>query len=106
MRVLGAAVQVATGPVLHLGRDIVVRNSVAAKTVGDEALWLVLQPSEQVLEEALRGCGIPAILDQDIEDKAVLIKGAPKIMELVIDFQEYFIEVPSVARLGPATAKL
>jgi hypothetical protein len=87
-------------------QDVTVRNAVAAKAVGDEALWLVLQPSQQALEETLGCRGVPAVLNQDIEDDAVLIDGASEIVQLAVDFQKHLIEVPSVARLGPAAAKL
>src|SRR4051794_22775773 len=100
MRILGAVVQVATGPVLHLGQDIAVCNAVAAKAVGDEALWLVLQPSEQALEEALGGCGIPAILNQDIEDDAVLVHRAPEVVEHAVDPQVHLILSAKSGGLG------
>src|SRR4051794_6307940 len=106
MRVLGAVVQVATGSMLHLGQAIAVRNAIAAKAIGDDALWLVLQPSEQALEETLGGRGVPAVLNQDIEYHTVLVHRAPEVVQLAIDLQEHLIEVPSVARLRPATAKL
>src|SRR4051794_14944392 len=91
---------------LHLGQDIAVCHAVAAQAISDEAPWLILQPSEQAFEEALGCRGVPAILDQDIEDNAVLVHRAPEIMELAIDLQEHLMEVPSVARLRPAPAEL
>src|SRR4051794_12135064 len=106
MRVLSAVVQVATGPVLHLGQDLAVRDPVATQAVSDEALRLVLQSSEQALDEALCGRGVPAVLDQDVEYHTVLVHRAPEIMQLAIDLQEHLIKVPSVARLGPALTEL
>ena len=82
------------------------RDAVAAQAVGDEALRLVLQPGQQALEEALRGRGVPVVLDQDVEHDAVLVHRAPEIMQLAIDRQEHLIEVPCVARLRPALTEL
>src|SRR3954470_21842802 len=106
MRVFRSVVQVATGSVLHPGQDLAVRDPVAAQAIGDDALRLVLQASEQALEEAFRGCGVPAVLDQDVEHDAVLVYRAPEIMQLTVDLQEHLIEVPSVAWLGPALTEL
>ena len=82
------------------------RNAVAAQAVGDEALWLVLQPSEQAPEEAFGGRGIPPVLNQDVEHHTVRVDRAPEVVHLAIDFQEHLIEVPSVARLRPPPAEL
>jgi hypothetical protein len=49
--------------------------------------------------QELLGCFlIPSALDHDVQDVAILIHGSPTVMEASVDFEEYFVEVPSVAR--------
>jgi hypothetical protein len=104
VRILSAVVQVATGPVLHVWQDFAVRNAVAAQAVGDKAPWLILQPSQQALEKAFGGRGVPVMLDQDVEHDAVLVHRAPEIMELAIDLQEHLIlSAKSATCLAAAT---
>jgi ketosteroid isomerase-like protein len=65
--------------VLHLRQDIAMCSAIATQAIGDDAPGLVLQASEQPLEEALRRCDVPAVLDQDVEHDAVLIDRTPEI---------------------------
>jgi hypothetical protein len=106
VRVLGFVVEVAAGPVLHFGQQFALGHTVAAQAIGHEAPRLVLQASEQAFEEPLRSTDIATILDQDVEHDAVLVHRAPEIVQLAIDLQEYLIQVPGVAWLGPTSAKL
>ena len=91
---------------LHLGHELAVRDPVAAQAIGDQALRFVLQASQQALEEALRGRGIPTVLHQDVEHDAVLVHRAPEIVQLAVDLQEHLIKVPGVARLRSALTEL
>src|SRR5690349_8084677 len=106
MRVLRSVVQVSTGSMLHIGQYLTTRNPVAAQAIGDDTLRLVLQADEQALEEALGRRRVPPVLDQDIERDAVLVHRAPEIARLAVDAQENLIEVPGVARLRSAPARL
>ena len=67
------------------------RNPVAAQAVGDEALRVVLELSEQALEEAPGRRGIPPLLHQDVEHDTVLVHRAPEIVQLAVDAQENLI---------------
>ena len=40
---------------------------------------------------------IPARLEQDVEDVAVLVDGAPEVLPLPADGDEEFVEMPGVA---------
>ena len=82
------------------------RHDVAAQPIGDDLPRLVLQASQQALEEALRCRSVPAILDQDVEHHPVLIHRAPEVVQDAIDPQVHLIEVPDVARLWPAAPQL
>ena len=106
MRVLSPVVQVSAGPVPCLGRDLAVRDTVTAKAIGDDAAGLELDTSQQALEEALRCRGVPPLLHQDVEHDPVLVHCAPEIAQHAVDSQEYFIEMPGGARLGPTSPEL
>ena len=82
------------------------RNAVAAEAVGDEALWLVLQPGEQALEEALGGRGVPSILNQDVEHHPMPVDGTPEIVQLAFNLQKDLIQVPGIVGLRSAPAEL
>ena len=47
MRVFRSIVEVAAGPMPHIGQDLSLRHAVAPQAVGDEAPRLVLRPAEQ-----------------------------------------------------------
>jgi hypothetical protein len=81
-------------------------SAIATQAIGDDAPGLLLQAGEQPLEEALRRSDVPAVLDQDVEHDAVLIDRTPEIVQLAIHLQDHLIEVPNVARLGPALTEL
>ncbi len=56
-------------------------------------------------EEPLGGPDIPARLDQDVEDVAVLVDGPPQILPTAVDRHEHLVEVPRVAGSGLAAAQ-
>ena len=58
--------------------------------------WLASAP-QQCAKEPRGGVAIPARLDQDVEDVAVLVDGAPAIVPLAADGDEEFVEMPGVA---------
>jgi hypothetical protein len=48
---------------------------------------LELEAGQQALEEAFGGCGVPPLLDEDVEHDTVLVHGAPEVEELTVDLQ-------------------
>jgi hypothetical protein len=76
MRVFGPVVEVSAGSVPHIGQDFALGDPMAAQAIGDDLPRPVLQASGQALEEAFCCGGIPAVLDQDVEDDAVLVHRA------------------------------
>ena len=62
-------------------------------------------PLEEFAEEPLGGLGIPARLDQDVEDVAVLVDGPPRLLTTAVDRHEHLVEVPLVAGSGFAAAQ-
>ena len=106
MRVLGAIIEVAVLAVLHPREDLPLRSPVAFELVGDEHARHVLAPFEELAEEFLRSFLIPPPLHQDIEHGAVLIHRSPEIVPLLVDCDEYLIQMPFVARPGASPPKL
>ena len=91
MRVLGSIVQVAALPVFDLRQQRALCHAIAAQFVGDKHARNILETLQQPLEEAPRRPGIAAALHQDIEHDAILIDGAPEIVQLALDPDEHLI---------------
>lgn len=60
---------------------------------------------QQPLEEALGCGGVSAFLHKDVEHDAMLVDGAPEVMQRVANTQENLVEVPSVTRVRPSPAQ-
>jgi hypothetical protein len=65
-----------------------------------------LQAFQQLAEKALGCFGIPAALNQDVQDIAVLVDGAPEIMLLALNAHEHFIHMPFVTWAWPTSTQL
>ena len=105
MRILSSIVQVPARPMPDIGQNRSLSDAIAAQAVRDEASWLVLQSMQQALEETLGSGAVPPVLHQNVEHNAVLIHGAPQIVQHTPDADEHFIEVPGVAWLRPPPAQ-
>ena len=83
--------------------DRSVRSPVAAQLVGDQSHGLTLLALQQLAKKA---CGSPAVamrLDEDIDDVAILIDGAPEIVPPSLDGDEDLVQVPDVAQPALST---
>ena len=80
-------------------------DAIAAQTIGDEASRFVLKPMQQVLEETLRGCAVPPVLHQYVQHDAMLVNGAPQIVQRAPNADEHLVQVPGVSRLRPSSAQ-
>jgi len=72
---LGPVVGVAGGVVDHGRHDDPVRGAVAPEAIGDEAVRDTAAPLQQLAKEPRGGVAIPAGLEQDVDDLAVLVDG-------------------------------
>ncbi len=90
---------------LDIGQQTSLRHAIASQLVGHDYPRHILQAPEKPLEEALGGFPITPLLDQNIQDDTILINGSPQIMLDALDPDEYFVEVPLVARPGTAAAQ-
>ena len=98
----GPVVGVAGGVVDHRRHDDPVRGAVAPEAIGDEAVRDTAAPLEQLAKEPRGGVAIPAGLEQDVDDLAILVDGSPEILTPAANGHEEFVQMPRVAdRPGP-----
>ncbi len=78
------------------------RGAVAPEAIGDEAVRNTVAPLEKLAKEPRGGVAIPAGLEQDVDDLAILVDGPPQVLTLVADRHKEFVQMPRVAgRPGP-----
>src|SRR5260221_13175215 len=98
----GPVVGVAGRVVDHGRHDHAVRGTVAPEAIGDEAARDPAAPLEQLAKEPRGGVAIPARLEQDVDDLAVLVDRQPEVLTLATNRHEELVEMPRVAdRPGP-----
>ena len=83
---------------LHPREDCPLRRPVAFELVGDDHAGHVGEPLEELTEALLAGRLVAPPLHEEIEDIAVLIHGAPKVMTCAIHCQNHLSQVPLVTR--------
>ena len=66
------------------GKYLSFRCAITLQLVSDNDTWYVLQAFQQLAEELLRGFFVPAALDQDVQDVAILVYSTPEIVILAI----------------------
>ena len=84
-------------PVLDPGHDLPLGRGVALQLVGDEHARGSALLLEELSEQAFGGLLVAPALDEDIENKAVLVDGTPQPMLLPGDADDNLIEVSFVA---------
>ncbi len=72
------------------------RRAITLQLICNDYPRHVPQPLQQLAEEPLGGLFVPAALDQDVQDVAILIHGSPQIMILTTDLDEHLIQMPLV----------
>ncbi len=73
------------------------RCAVAAQLVCDQPPGFASLSLQELAKEALGRTPIAARLDENIDQVAVLVDGAPEILPLTLDPHEDFVQVPRVA---------
>ena len=91
MQILRAIVEVAALPMLDIRQQLSLCYAVASQLVGDQDTRRILQTLQQPPKEALRRPGVAAALHQDIEHDAMLIDGAPQVVQPSLDPDEDLI---------------
>ncbi len=71
---------------------------VAGKLVGDHHPWLGARLAvKHTTQEALGGYLMAPLLDQDVQNDAVLVNGSPQPVTFATDLQRHFVQMPLVA---------
>ena len=98
MRRLCAIVGSLVAYVLDCGQYLRLGGGIAAKFVGNYGSRHILQLPQQLAKGLLGSSSVAAWLHQNIQYLAVLIDGTPQILELAVDGEVDFIEVPTISR--------
>ena len=106
MGVFSPIVQIAVLAVLPTGSDVPLRGTVAGELVGDTHPRHVHEPLEQLADELLGGFLVPAAVDQNIQDVAILIDGQPEVVPCPIAGAADFIEMTLVSGFGTPAPEL
>ena len=77
MRQLGPVVGIATGVVQGARQHLATGHRITAQLVRHDRPRLMTEARHQVPEEALGGCRVASLLEQDVDDLTVLVDGAP-----------------------------
>ncbi len=78
MRILRPIVQALVRTMLDAGHDLPLRRTIGSKLVGDHNARGRNVPFQKLAHQTLCSAGITAALNQNVEDEAVLIHGAPR----------------------------
>src|ERR1700722_5680943 len=106
MRVLRPIVHALVLAMLHGKAHLRPRGAVGTELVRDHDAGRRGCRLQELCHEPLRRAAVSAALDQDVEDKAILIDGAPEPMLLARDRDEDFVQMPFVAARGSPLADL
>ena len=105
VRVLGTIVHPQPLLVTAGQMELPERGGIGAQLVSDRQLGRKALLLEQLAHQPHGRPFIPARLDQQIEDFALLIDGTPEVHAPSGDPHDHLVEVPSVARPGPPRAQ-
>jgi hypothetical protein len=84
----------------NAGQHTPFRRPVAAQFVSDDHAWAAPCCTQRLAEEPDGSKSVPSWLGKNIWDDTVLIDRSPEIVGDSVDFEEDFIQVPSIA--GPS----
>ena len=97
VRDFSLVVQVTALPVLDPGDELPLGRTIAPEFIGHDHTGNVLQPLQQLLEEALGRLRTAPTLDQDVEHDTVLVDCPPQVALLAADAEEHLIQMPLIA---------
>ena len=103
--ILRAIVQIAALSMFDFRKQAALCHAVALQLIGHDDPWLILKTFQQPPEETPGGFAISTLLYKDIENNAVLINRAPKIMLHTLNTNKHLIEMPLIAWSWPAAAQ-
>ncbi len=96
VRVLGTVVEVSMLTVLDTRQNVALCRAVAPELIRDNHPGDILTAFEELAEEFLGRMLIPPPLYENVQHMAVLIHRTPQIVVLLIDRDQYLIQVPLI----------
>src|SRR5260370_2655713 len=102
MRVLRSIVLPPTTLMVLLDAEVASRGAIRSQVVSDQSIGHETVFLKQLAHELQRGMLVPFRLDQDIEDLALGIDGAPQVDHAAIDLHIDLIQVPTRVGFGAA----
>jgi hypothetical protein len=106
MGVFSPIVQIAVLTMFDARQDLSLRRAIAFELVRDDHARYVRHPLQQLAEKLLRCLLVSTALDENLQDVAILIDRPPQVVPFAADGQKHLIQVPLVARPGPAASEL
>src|ERR1700730_3675637 len=106
MRILGSVVAPSTSLVALRDPEITGGSPIRSEIIRDELVWDKAGFLQKVAHEFQRRLFVPFRLDQDVEDLAFGIDGAPEIDHAAIDFQIDFVQMPGRVGVGSTFAQV
>jgi hypothetical protein len=100
VRILRPIVEAFMLAVLDAGHDLALGGTVAAQLVGDQHTRRSSLLLQQLAEQAFGGLLVSQALDEDLENKALLVDRAPEPVLLAGDGDDDLIKVPFVTAAG------
>ena len=82
---------------LNLRQQLAQSHAVASQLIRHDHAWHVIEALQQSSKEAFGCLGIPPLLNEDVENEAVLIHGTPRIVLHALDPDEHLVQVPLVS---------
>jgi len=103
MRILCPIVQALMLAMLNVKLHFPARRGVGLEFVGDHDAWRLNGAFQEFRQEALRRSAVSPFLDQNVENKAVLIDRAPEPVSFAGDGNDDLVQMPFIAtRRSPA----
>jgi hypothetical protein len=104
--IISPIVQVAALTVFDIRQDLALRHPITLQFVSYEDTRHILQALQQPFEKAFCRVGITPSLRKYVEHDAVLINGAPEILQLAQDPDEDLVQVPLSPGFGRRRRRL
>src|SRR3974377_1232647 len=100
MRSLHSIVSVTLGRVSHVAEAGSHRGRVASQSVSNDPQRLSSLSAQKSAEEPFCGASITPRLHQDVDYVAILVDRPPEILQVAVDSEEDFVQMPVVAELA------
>src|SRR5450631_4803531 len=104
MRVLHAIVQSFVSSMHGVGQQLSARRYIAGQLVRYHDARRIPRDSQQPLKKPSSGLLVSTRLYENIEDTAILVNGAPQILQAPVDLEVHLVKMPRVAKLSTSSA--